>query len=95
MTAAVRGAKFRSVFSKTYARISIAIGFLFFFAAALDIRNHYGLWATFSILFGVFLIILGGSFGVAAERQKSARRISFGFLGAALVFLLVSFLFQS
>jgi hypothetical protein len=53
------------------------------------------LWATASILFGIFLIILGGSFGVAAERQKSTRRLSFGFLGAALVFFVIALVFQS
>jgi hypothetical protein len=83
------------VLTKTYSTVSIAVGFLFFFAAALDIRDHYALWATFSILFGIFLIILGGSFGLAAERQKSARRLSFGFLGAALVFLIIALVFQS
>jgi len=83
------------VLSKTYSTISIAVGFLFLFAGALDIRHHYGLWATFSILFGLFLIILGGSFGVAAERRKSARRLSYGFAGAALVFLIIALVFQS
>jgi hypothetical protein len=57
------------------------------FAGALDVRAHFGIWATSSILLGIFLILFGASFGVGGERQKVRRRVSFGFLGAALVFL--------
>ena len=86
LTPGSRGAKFRSVF-KTYGKVSIAVGFLLLFAGALDVRQHFGIWAAFSILLGLFLIIFGASFFVGAERQKVRRRVSFGFLGAALIFL--------
>jgi len=76
--------------AKTWGTVSIAIGFLLFFAGALDVRQHFAIWAASSILFGLFLILLGASFGVGAKRQKITRRVSFGFLGAALVVLAIA-----
>jgi hypothetical protein len=73
--------------SKTWGKVNIAVGFLLLFAGALDVRQHYGIWAASSILFGVFLILLGASFVGGGPRQKTTRRVSFGFLGAALVVL--------
>jgi uncharacterized membrane protein SirB2 len=73
--------------SKTYGKVSIAVGFLLLFAGALDVRQHFGIWATFSILLGLFLILFGAGFLVGDKRRKVTRRVSFGFLGAALVFL--------
>ena len=82
--------------SKTYGKVSIAVGFLLLFAGALDVRGHFGIWAASSILFGFFLIVFGASFGVDAKRQKARRRVSFGFLGAALVLLAIALaLFRS
>ncbi len=82
--------------SKSYGRVGIAIGFLLFFAGALDARDHYGFWATFSIMLGLFSIVFGASFGVGDKRQKEvARRVSLGFLGAALVFLAIALATQS
>jgi hydrogenase-4 membrane subunit HyfE len=89
------GAKFRFV-SKTYATVSIVLGLVFLFIGALDVRGHFGIWAASSILFGFFLIVFGASFGVDAKRQKARRRVSFGFLGAAMVLLAVALaLFRS
>jgi purine-cytosine permease-like protein len=76
--------------SKTYGKVSIAIGFLLLFAGALDVRQHFAIWAASSILLGLFLILFGASFVVGAERQKVTRRVSFGFLGAALVLLAIA-----
>jgi hypothetical protein len=73
--------------SKTWGRVSIAVGFLFLFAGALDVRQHFGIWAASSILLGLFLILFGASFVGGGPRQKTTRRVSFGFLGAALVLL--------
>jgi uncharacterized membrane protein YozB (DUF420 family) len=95
LTRSFRSAKFRFVFARRYATVSIALGLLFFFAGVIDIRQHYGFWATASILFGVFLIIFGAAFGVKGERQKSTRRLSYGFLGGALVFLAIALAVQS
>jgi len=76
--------------AKTYGGVSIGLGFVFLFTGALDVRQHFGIWGTSSILFGLFLILLGASFVVGGPRQKTTRRVSFGFLGAALVLLAVA-----
>jgi hypothetical protein len=46
-------------------------------------------------MLGLFLIVFGASFGVGGERRKAARRVSFGFLGAALIFLAIALAIQS
>jgi FtsH-binding integral membrane protein len=76
--------------SKTYAAVSIALGLIFVFAGALDVRGHFGVWAASSIFLGLFLILLGTSFVVGARRRKITRRVSFGFLGAAAVLLAIA-----
>jgi peptidoglycan biosynthesis protein MviN/MurJ (putative lipid II flippase) len=82
--------------SKTYSGVSIGLGFVFLFAGALDVRAHFGIWAASSILLGLSLILFGASFVVRAKRQKVTRRVSFGFLGAALVLLAIALaLFRS
>jgi purine-cytosine permease-like protein len=82
--------------SKTWGKVSIAVGFLLLFAGALDVRQHYGIWAASSILLGLFLILFGASFVGGGSRQKTTRRVSFGFLGAALVLLAIALaLFRS
>ena len=82
--------------SRTYGNVSIAVGFLLLFGGALDVRQHFAIWAASSILLGLFLIIFGASFFVGAERQKVRRRVSFGFLGVALVLLAIALaLFRS
>jgi hypothetical protein len=75
---------------KTWGKVSIAVGFLLLFAGALDIRQGFGVWATFSILLGLFLIVFGGSFVSSNPGQKTTRRVSFGLLGAALIFLVIA-----
>jgi purine-cytosine permease-like protein len=82
--------------SKTWGKVSIAVGFLLLFAGALDVRQHYGIWAASSILLGLFLSLFGASFVGGGPRQKTTRRVSFGFLGAALVLLAIALaLFRS
>jgi hypothetical protein len=82
--------------SKTYGSVSIGLGLLFLFAGALDVRGHFGIWAASSILLGLFLILFGASFVGGGPRQKTTRRVSFGFLGAALVLLAIALaLFRS
>jgi hypothetical protein len=95
LTPGFRGGKFGRV-SKTYGKVSIGLGFVSLFAGALDVRQHFGIWATFSILLGLFLILFGASFVGGGPRQKTTRRVSFGFLGAALVLLAIALaLFRS
>jgi peptidoglycan biosynthesis protein MviN/MurJ (putative lipid II flippase) len=82
--------------SKTYGKVSIVLGLLLLFAGALDVRQHFPIWAASSILFGLFLIIFGASFFASGERQKFRRRVSFGFLAGALVLLAIALaLFRS
>jgi len=82
--------------SKNYGMVSIGVGFVLLFVGALDVRGHYGIWAASSILFGLFLIVFGASFFVSGERQKVRRRVSFGFLGVAVVLLAIAIaLFRS
>ena len=76
--------------SKTWGKVGIAVGFLLLFAGALDVRQHYGIWAAFSVLLGLFLILFGASFVVGAPRQRTTRRVGFGFLAAALVVLVIA-----
>jgi hypothetical protein len=89
LTPGFRSAKFCPV-AKTWSRAGVAIGFLLLFAGALDVRGHFGFWATFSIMLGLFLIVFGASFFAGDKRRKGTRRVSFGFLGAALVFLCIA-----
>jgi purine-cytosine permease-like protein len=79
-----------NISSKTLGQASIAIGFLLLFAGALDARQNFGIWAAFSILLGLFLILFGTSFVSRDPRQKTTRRVSFGFLGAALILLVIA-----
>jgi len=67
--------------------VSIGVGFVFLFVGALDVRGGFGVWAASSIMLGLFLIVFGTSFFVSDERQKARRRLSFWFLGAAVVLL--------
>jgi uncharacterized membrane protein SirB2 len=73
--------------SRSWGKVCIAVGFLLLFAGALDVRQNRGIWAAFSILLGLFLILFGASFVSRDPRQKTTRRVSFAFLGAALIFL--------
>jgi hypothetical protein len=70
--------------------VSIAVGLLLLFAGALDVRQNFGIWAAFSIMLGLFLVLFGTSFVSASPRQKTTRRVSFGFLGAAVVLLVIA-----
>jgi uncharacterized membrane protein SirB2 len=76
--------------SRTYGFVSIGLGLVVLFAGALDIRGGFGVWAASSIMFGLFLIVFGASFLVRDPRKKSTRRVSFGFLAAAIVFLAIA-----
>ena len=73
--------------SRTWGKVSIAVGFLLLFVGALDVRQHFGIWAAFSIMLGLFLVLFGASFVGGSPRQKTTRRVSFGFLGATLILL--------
>jgi peptidoglycan biosynthesis protein MviN/MurJ (putative lipid II flippase) len=76
--------------SKSFAKVGIALGVIFIFVGALDVRQHFGAWGAASVLFGLFLIAFGSSLFVRPERKKITRRVSFGFLGAGLVLLAIA-----
>jgi hypothetical protein len=78
------------VSKKTWGKVGIAIGFLFLFAGVLDLRQHFGIWAAFSILLGLFLILFGASYVGGGPRQKDTRSVSFAFLGASVVLLVIA-----
>ena len=54
-------AEFRSV-SKTYGMVSIALGVVFLFVGAPDVRGDFGVWAASSIVLGLFLVVFSTSF---------------------------------
>jgi len=70
--------------------VSIAVGFLLLFAGALDVRQGFGIWAAFSIMLGLFLVLFGAGFVSLGPRQKTTRRVSFGFLGVAVILLVIA-----
>jgi hypothetical protein len=70
-------------------KIFIAVGIVFFVAAALQLLAHSRIWATCWILIGVGLILTGISLSARGVRQKVTRRLSLGFAGGALVFLVI------
>jgi hypothetical protein len=76
--------------NKTWGKAGIAIGCLLLFVGALDLRQHFGIWAAFSIMLGLFLILFGGSFVGGGPSQRSTRRVSFAFLGASVVLLVIA-----
>jgi hypothetical protein len=81
--------------ARTWGKVSIAVGFLVLFAGALDVRQHFGIWAAFSVMLGLFLILFGASFVGGDPRQKTTRRVSLAFLGAALGLLVIALATQS
>jgi len=89
LTPGLLSAKF-CFMSRTWAKVGIAIGFLLLFTGALDVRQHFGIWAAFSILLGLFLVLFSASFVSRTTRQKTTRRVSFGFLGVAVILLVIA-----
>ena len=63
-------------------KVSVGVGVIGILAGAVFLWIHSGIWAwaTYLILFGIYLILSGIG-------QKITRRLSFGFAGVALVFL--------
>ena len=63
-------------------KVSVGVGVIGILAGAVFLWINSGIWAwaTYLILFGIYLILSGIG-------QKITRRLSFGFAGVALVFL--------
>jgi hypothetical protein len=73
--------------SKLFSKVSIGAGITLILCGAVYVWLHSGIWATYWILLGIYFILLGRSFTLGGIGQKITRRLSFGFLGVALVFL--------
>jgi hypothetical protein len=71
------------------AKASIGTGIFSIIAGAIFLCIHTVMWAwaTYLILFGIYLVLIGTSTIFDGTRQKVTRRLSFGFGGVALVFL--------
>jgi purine-cytosine permease-like protein len=81
------GVKFPSMTNTT--KVCIGVGVVAILAGAVFLWLDSAMWASvaYLVLFGIYSILLGMSFSLGGVRQKVTRRLSFGFLGATLVFL--------
>ena len=72
-----------------FSKVSIVVGVIAILVGAVFLWLDSGNWATYTylILFGIYCTLLGISFILGGIGQKITRRLSFGFLGVALVFL--------
>ena len=61
-------------------KVYIGVGITIILCGVVFLWTHSGIWATYNILLGISFILSGIG-------QKVTRRLSFGFLGVALVFL--------
>jgi hypothetical protein len=70
-------------------KVSIGVGVFGISAGAVFLWLDWGMWASaaYLVLFGIYSILFGMSFTLGGKRQKVIRRLSFGFAGAAFVFL--------
>ena len=70
-------------------KVGIGVGVISIIAGAVFLWIHSVMWAwaTYLILFGIYLVLIGTSSIADDTRQKVTRRLSFGFGGVALVFL--------
>ena len=70
-------------------KVSIVVGVISILVGAVFLGLDSGNWAMciYLILLGIYCTLLGISFILGGTGQKITRRLSFGFLGAALVFL--------
>jgi hypothetical protein len=74
----------------TYAtKVCIGVGVVAIIAGAVFLSLDSRMWASaaYLVLFGIYSILLGMSFTLGGTGHKVTRRLSFGFLGAALAFL--------
>jgi hypothetical protein len=70
-------------------KISIGVGVFSISAGVVFLLLDSRMWASaaYLVLFGIYSILFGMSFTLSGKRHKFTRRLSFGFAGAALVFL--------
>ena len=70
-------------------KVSIGVGVFGIVAGVVFLLLNSRMWASaaYLVLFGIYSILFGMSFTLDGKRQKFMRRLSFGFAGAAFVFL--------
>jgi len=70
-------------------KVSIVVGVISILVGAVFLGLNSGNWAMYIylILLGIYCTLLGISFILGGIGQKITRRLSFGFIGVALVFL--------
>ena len=70
-------------------KVSIGVGVFGISAGVVFLWLDLRMWASaaYLVLFGIYSILFGMSFTLYGKGQKLARRLSFGFAGAAFVFL--------
>jgi len=70
-------------------KVSIVVGVISILVGAVFLGLDSGNWAMYIylILLGIYCTLLGISFILGGIGQKITRRLSFGFIGVALVFL--------
>ena len=72
-------------------KVSIGVGVFGISAGVVFLLLDSRMWASaaYLVLFGIYSILFGMSFTLSGKRQKFIRRLSFGFAGAAFVFLAI------
>ncbi len=72
-----------------FSKVSIVAGVISILVGAVFLGLDSGNWAMYIylILLGIYCTLLGISFILGGIGQKITRRLSFGFIGVALVFL--------
>jgi hypothetical protein len=68
--------------TKTTSKVFVGVGVVSILAGAVFLGLDSGIWP-----WAAYLILSGTSFILVSIGRKVTRRLSFGFLGAALVFL--------
>jgi hypothetical protein len=70
-------------------KVFVGVGAAWLALGAVSLSIHLRTWGVFSILIGISGILTGMSLNPRSVRQKVIRGLSFGFLGAALVFFVI------
>jgi hypothetical protein len=80
--------KFLSMTNVT-GKVFIGVGAAWLVLGAICLPAYSRIWGIYSILIGISFVLSGVSLSPQTKRQKVIRGLSFGFLGAALVFFVI------
>lgn len=70
-------------------KVFVGLGAAWLAIGAVSLSRDSSIWGVFSILVGVGYILTAVSANPRSVRQKIIRGLSFGFLGAAVVFFVI------